>query len=137
VFDPGSMVISFPDYALFASVDSNKIFCICQFPVVIRFSKIYRVFCSLTVKIRLLEIYRVFCSLTVKTQRLLEIYRVFCSLTVKTQRLLEIYRVFCSLTVKTQRLLEINLTLRRLMSYIYGAPVLDVSRSHTTTQHSR
>ena len=103
MFDPGSMVISFPDYALFASVDSNKIFCICQFPVVIRFSKIYRVFCSLTVKIRLLEI----------------------------------YRVFCSLTVKTQRLLEINLTLRRLMSYIYGAPVLDVSRSHTTTQHSR
>ena len=37
------------------------------------------------------------------------------------------------------------LTLRRLMSYIYiciyiyiyGAPTLDVSRSHTTTQHSR
>ena len=31
------------------------------------------------------------------------------------------------------------LTLRRLMSYtyIYGAPILDVSRSHTTTQHSR
>jgi len=28
-------------------------------------------------------------------------------------------------------------TLRRLMSYIYGAPILDVSRSHTTTQHSR
>jgi len=34
-------------------------------------------------------------------------------------------------------LLFINLTLRRLMSYIYGAPILDVSRSHTTTQHSR
>jgi len=32
---------------------------------------------------------------------------------------------------------ESELTLRRLMSYIYGAPVLDVSRSHTTTQHSR
>jgi len=33
---------------------------------------------------------------------------------------------------------EMNkLTLRRLMSYIYGAPILDVSRSHTTTQHSR
>jgi len=31
----------------------------------------------------------------------------------------------------------LNLTLRRLMSYIYGAPILDVSRSHTTTQHSR
>ena len=29
------------------------------------------------------------------------------------------------------------LTLRRLMSCIYGAPILDVSRSHTTTQHSR
>ena len=32
-------------------------------------------------------------------------------------------------------------TLRLLMSYIYiyiyGAPILDVSRSHTTTQHSR
>jgi len=30
-----------------------------------------------------------------------------------------------------------NLTLRRLMSYVCGAPILDVSRSHTTTQHSR
>ena len=30
-----------------------------------------------------------------------------------------------------------SLTLRRLMSYICGAPILDVSRSHTTTQHSR
>ena len=33
------------------------------------------------------------------------------------------------------------LTLRRLMSYIYiyiyGAPILDVSRSHATTQHSQ
>jgi len=33
--------------------------------------------------------------------------------------------------------IAILLTLRRLMSYIYGAPILDVSRSHTTTQHSR
>ena len=33
--------------------------------------------------------------------------------------------------------MELALTLRRLMSYIYGAPILDVSRSHTTTQHSR
>ena len=31
----------------------------------------------------------------------------------------------------------LKLTLRLLMSYIYGAPILDVSRSHTTTQHSR
>jgi len=29
------------------------------------------------------------------------------------------------------------LNLRLLISYIYGAPILDVSRSHTTTQHSR
>ena len=29
------------------------------------------------------------------------------------------------------------LTLRLLMSYIYGAHILDVSRSHTTTHHSR
>ena len=29
------------------------------------------------------------------------------------------------------------LTFKRLMSHIYGAPILDVSRSHTTTQHSR
>ena len=30
-----------------------------------------------------------------------------------------------------------HLTLRLLMSYIYGAHILDVSRSHTRTQHSR
>ena len=30
-----------------------------------------------------------------------------------------------------------SLTFRLLMSYIYGAPIFDVSRSHTTTQHSR
>ena len=30
-----------------------------------------------------------------------------------------------------------SLTIRLLMSYIFGAPILDVSRSHTTTQHSR
>jgi len=29
------------------------------------------------------------------------------------------------------------LTFRLLMSCIYGAPILDVSRSHTTTQQSR
>jgi len=32
---------------------------------------------------------------------------------------------------------KLLLALRLLMSYIYGAPILDVSRSHTTTQHSR
>jgi len=30
-----------------------------------------------------------------------------------------------------------SLTLRLLMSYTYGAPILDVSGSHTTTHHSR
>jgi len=35
------------------------------------------------------------------------------------------------------RLRAKSLTFRLLMSYIYGAPILDVSRSHTTTQHSR
>ena len=30
-----------------------------------------------------------------------------------------------------------SLTLRSLTLYIYGVPILDVSRSHTTTQHSR
>ena len=30
-----------------------------------------------------------------------------------------------------------SLNLRLLMSYVYGAPILDVSRSHTTTHHSR
>ena len=30
-----------------------------------------------------------------------------------------------------------SLTIRLLMSYIYGAPVLDVSRPYTTTRHSR
>ena len=30
-----------------------------------------------------------------------------------------------------------SLTIKLLMSYIYGAPILDLSRSHTTTQHSR
>jgi len=35
------------------------------------------------------------------------------------------------------RIMVKSLTIRLLMSYIYGAPILDVSRSHTTTQHSR
>ena len=30
-----------------------------------------------------------------------------------------------------------SLTIRLQTSYIYGAPILDVSRSHTTTHHSR
>jgi len=45
----------------------------------------------------------------------------------------------CGIWLHTK--LKTVLTLRLLMSYIYiyiyGAPILDVSRSHTTTQHSR
>jgi len=41
------------------------------------------------------------------------------------------------LTQNYQKSPQKLLTLRWLMSYIYGAPILDVSRSHTTTQHSR
>ena len=35
------------------------------------------------------------------------------------------------------RIMVKSLILRLLMLYIYGAPILDVSRSHTTTHHSR
>ena len=35
------------------------------------------------------------------------------------------------------RIMVKSLTLRLPTSYIYGAPILDVSRSHTTTHHSR
>ena len=51
--------------------------------------------------------------------------------------------VFGGVRIEFLTIVEVNLvrrlalTLRRLMSYIYGAPILDVSRSHTTTQHSR
>jgi len=50
----------------------------------------------------------------------------------------EIYGlILYTLCTHILELLILLLTLRRLMSYIYGAPILDVSRSHTTTQHSR
>jgi len=42
-----------------------------------------------------------------------------------------------SLTIKVKLVIYFVLTLRLLMSYIYGAPILGVSRSHTTTQYSR
>ena len=44
---------------------------------------------------------------------------------------------YVSIYRKLVEKIGISLTLRRLMSYIYGAPILDVSRSHTTTQHRR
>ena len=45
--------------------------------------------------------------------------------------------MWCAMNVGECAQGDCYLTLRRLMSYIYGAPILDVSRSHTTTQHSR
>jgi len=48
----------------------------------------------------------------------------------------DVSKVWGSLYTGTNLLL-IYLTLRLLMSYIYGAHILDVSRSHTTTHHSR
>jgi hypothetical protein len=44
--------------------------------------------------------------------------------------------LFAQVSWRAERAVPV-LTLRLLMSYIYGAPILDVSRSHTTTQHSR
>ena len=35
------------------------------------------------------------------------------------------------------KLLTFRLLMLYIYMYIYGAPILDVSRSHTTTQHSR
>ena len=44
--------------------------------------------------------------------------------------------LYCLLVHKTWKFSS-TLPLRSLTLYIYGAPILDVSRSHTTTQHSR
>jgi len=55
-----------------------------------------------------------------------------------TQIFWDVVRLVLSVSkLHIRRSLQVLLTLRRLMSYIYGAPILDVSRSHTTTQHSR
>ena len=48
-----------------------------------------------------------------------------------------LHKIWAHLYLSKTIMSTCNLTLRRLMSYIYGAPILDVSRSHTTTQHSR
>jgi len=47
------------------------------------------------------------------------------------------YTKIMLMVIRKAKIIEHDkLTLRQLMSYIYGAPILDVSRSHTTTQHS-
>jgi hypothetical protein len=53
-------------------------------------------------------------------------------------------KIFClhpsysiSITLAQELGQQMHLTLRLLMSFICGASILDVSRSHTTTHHSR
>jgi hypothetical protein len=55
-------------------------------------------------------------------------------------KVMKISRRQCQAQIKVGQKQQQNveyLTLRLLMSYIYGAPILDASRSHTATQHSR
>ena len=66
----------------------------------------------------------------------------FSSDTRDQPELLPLHRLFAQIGDSNDKFCrviipEVVLTLRLLMSYIYGAPILDVSRSHTTTQHSR
>ena len=55
----------------------------------------------------------------------------------------ELNLICCLLALLPRHFLHVSrirvksLTLRQLMSYTYGAPILDVSRSHTTTHHSQ
>ena len=62
----------------------------------------------------------------------------FCSSDDETQQLPPKWRDTGTVPYTERTVKHLSyLTLRRLMSYIYVAPILDVSRSHTTTQHSR
>ena len=74
--------------------------------------------------------------------------RMFRSILIIFRELLnplnpELNSIFYLLALLAHHFLQVSrirvksLTIRLLMSYIYGAPILDVSRSHTTTQHSR
>jgi len=55
----------------------------------------------------------------------------------------ELNPICCLLALLAHHFLHVSrirvksLTLRQLMLYVYGAPILDVSRSHKTTQHIR
>jgi len=46
-------------------------------------------------------------------------------------------QAFAFINAEEYNQIVLSLTLRLLMSYIYGAHILDVSGSHTTTHHSR
>ena len=66
-------------------------------------------------------------------------YKLLCRLLENRfyWKLVTIFRDGMCSVIDVHMLLIVCLTIRLLMSYIYGAPILDVSRSHTTTQHSR
>ena len=61
----------------------------------------------------------------------------FQSCTKEERSVDPVARPFRAVSSAERFCLGLILTLRSLTLYIYGAPILDVSRSHTTTQHSR
>jgi len=68
------------------------------------------------------------------------VHQTVCILPNARSSNFKLYVHYTALTYQIVLTIQVSinsLTLRRLMSYIYGAPILDVSRSHTTTQHSR
>ena len=78
-----------------------------------------------------------------RTNRKMEAqFFVMCPVCLCRQSSNSLFPVYCYRRQKPERsqrskLRILYLTLRSLTLYIYGAPILDVSRSHTTTQHSR
>jgi len=79
-------------------------------------------------------------SLQVFTQKLSMYFSSLHCLTLYTLKLNPICYLLALLEahhfLHVSRIRVKSLILRLLMSYIYGAPILDVSRSHTTTHHS-
>jgi len=55
----------------------------------------------------------------------------------KERKLSEVWNIITFMVFECLYVCLLCLTLRLLMSYIYGAPILDLSSSHTTTHHSR
>ena len=101
---------------------------------------------------KLTERFPQFCEEAQHRQRLQTFYNDLNTICQNSPNLMSSVTTLCSLPHCKLRLPKLgscfssgfsilyfcfSLTLRRLMSYIYGAPILDVSRSHITTQHSR
>jgi len=64
-------------------------------------------------------------------------FRVFNPLNTELNSICYLLALLAHHFLHVSRIRVKSLTIRLLMSYIYGAPILDVSRSHTTTHHSR